>query len=150
MPTLSPYAYESQFNVACKSRLRAAGVTNAFHARDLGTLPDSRIVVESSGFARASGHMSQGQDGQFRYDHHAGTVTFIITTPRTATGREQHDAWLGLVRETFLPARRPLDGMPYQIMRFEETSGSVTYIQDGERDRSELVFSAEFGLRPGT
>lgn len=150
MPALSIHAYEAQFNATCKARLTAGGVDPAYSADDLDELPPQRVVVEASGFVDASNHMSPGPSGRLRYDNKGGTVLFIITTPRTAEGRAQHTQWIGLVRELFEPDKRPLAGMPYQIMRFQETSGSVLYINEGERDRSELVFAAEIGLRPGT
>jgi hypothetical protein len=149
-PPLPIHAYEPQFNAACKARLTAGGVDPAYSADDLVDLPAQRVVVEASGFSRASNHVSPGPSGRLRYDNKSGTVLFIITTPRTAEGRLKHHEWLGLVRELFEPDKRPLAGMPYQIMRFEETGGSITYIKEGERDRSELIYAAEIGIRPGT
>jgi hypothetical protein len=147
---LSLYAFEDQFHAAVVARLKAAGVEDAFPALDLGAdAPAARIVVEATGFARASGHMGAGPAGELRYDHFGGQVNITIITPRRDDGPATHARWLGLVRELFLPSRRPLAGMPYQIMRFEESGGSVTRVQDGERDRSELVFEAEIGLRAG-
>lgn len=147
---LSPYAFEDQFHAACVARLLAGGVASAYAARDQGAdAPAERIVVEASGFVRASGHMGRGPAGEWRYDHFGGQVSFAIVTTRRGDGPATHARWLGLVRELFLPSRIPLAGLPYQMLRFEESSGSVTYVQDGERDRSELVFDVEIGLRAG-
>ena len=148
----SVFAFEALFALGGAARLRAAGVEHAYDAQAAETLPPeitSKIVVEASGFVRASLHKGLGPDGRLRYDHHTGQVTFILSTPRDAAGVARHRAWLALMRETFLPARAPFATLPYQIMRFEETGGSITFVQDGERDRSELVFLAEIGLRPG-
>jgi hypothetical protein len=158
MPLLSAYSFEAQFHAACVARLRAlipavSGVERVWDARSADLLPaaaTAKIVVEASPFARASGHMSPGTDGRLRYDHFRGQITITLSTEKTTAGGELHDQWLGLVRECFLPERQPLAAMPYQILQFEETGGSITYIADGERLRSELVFTAEIGLRPGS
>jgi hypothetical protein len=143
-------AFESLFHAAAKGGLTAAGITPAYHARDITTdLPASRVVLEASGFARASGHMGTAQGGQLFYDHHRGQLTYIVTTPRTAAGALQHDAWLGAVRAFNLRARQSFAGLPYKILKLEESPSSLTYINEGERDRSELIYDLEFSIPGG-
>lgn len=140
--------FETTFHVSGKALLTAEGIVPAYHARELGDLPPARVVVEASSFTRASTHQAQAVGGQWFDDHHTGQLQFIITTPRTAEGAAVHSAWLGRVRAMNQRARQAWTGLPYKILKLEETGASITYIRDGERDRSELVYEVELGI-PG-
>lgn len=143
-------AFESVFHAACRSAMQAAGITPAYDARDLGgDAPASRVVVEASGFARASGHMAFDAERQPFHDHYRGQLTYTITTPRTAPGVAQHDAWLAAIRALHERPRQTFARLPYKILKLEPGPGSITYVNEGERDRSELVFDVELGLPGG-
>lgn len=143
-------SFEATWHAGGKAALTAAGITPAYHARDVtAELPASRVVLEASGFARASGHMGTAQGGQLFYDHHRGQLTYIVTTPRTTAGVLQHDTWIGQVRALNLRARQTFAGLPYKIMKLEESPSSITYINEGERDRSELIYDVEFSIPGG-
>lgn len=148
---MSPSAlldFETVFHTAGKALLTTEGIAPAFTARELGERPPAHVVMEASGFVRASGHMGRAKGGQWFYDHHVGQLQYTLTTPRTAEGVALHGAWIGRLRALHQRARQAWAGLPYQITKLEETSGTLTYIREGERDRSELVFAVEFGI-PG-
>ncbi len=141
--------FESRFHTAALAALLAEGISPAYSARDLTPdLPPARVVVEAGGFARASGHMAFAADGSPFYDHYTGQLAYTLTTPRTPAGVAVHAAWLGRVRALHQRARQAIAGLPYGIVKMEDTGGSITYIRDGERDRSELLYTVEFGI-PG-
>lgn len=142
-------AYEARLQAAAVALLTSAGATPAFGGTDTEeSLPASRVVAEVTSGGRASGHMGFDRAGQPFYDHQSATLTFIVTTPITSEGVARHGVLLGLIRDTFRRGKGALQDAPYKIMRLEETSGSITYIREGERHRSELQFTVEFGI-PG-
>lgn len=143
------FAFESVFHAAGKAALTAAGVSPAYHARELVDLPAARVVVEASGFARASGHMAFDAQRQPFYDHRGFRLTYTITTPRTAEGVARHDAWLASIRALHERPRQTFAALPYKLIKLEPSDSSLTYIQEGERDRSELIWEGELGIPGG-
>jgi hypothetical protein len=140
--------FEHNFSDAGKAALLAVGITPARSFEELGDLPANRVVAEPSAFTRASGHMAFAANRQPFYDHFTGTLTFIVTTKRDETGPALHREWLGKIRALMTRPRQAFKGLPYKIIKLEDGAGSITNVNDGERDRSELVYTIELGI-PG-
>lgn len=147
------YEFEDRYYDVLIPALTAAGITPVYSARALGDLPVSRVVVEAGSFGIASAHMAYAVDGTPFPDHYKGTLSIIITTPRTTAGIAQHRTWLGAIRNLFRQPRTLFASasgvLPYALIHCEETDGQVSYIRDHERDRSELTYAVEHGI-PGT
>lgn len=142
--------FEPALESTAQADLIAQGATATYTRLDLTSdLPANRIVVEASGFVRASEQMGQSVDGEWFYNHYRGQLQFSLTTKRDNDGPALHRQWLGLVRDRLSRPRQILTGFPFDILRVAESTASVTYLNEGDRDRSDLVFDIELAI-PGT
>lgn len=143
------YQFEANITAAAVGALKAAGVTPVHSAHDTtADLPKERVDIEASSFSRASAHIDFAKNGRTFYNHFQGQLRFIVTTKRDATGPAAHAAYLGEIRALCDMARQALVVEGYRFIRIQESSGSITYINEGERDRSELLFDLELSI-PG-
>lgn len=117
---------------------------SADFATDAEGVELARIAVEASPFVRASGQMCFTAQGIPFYNHFRGQLAFELTTPR-AGGSARHHAWIGLVRRLFNDAAVP-DFGPYCLLEIEESAGTITFVKDGERDRSSLVYTLQLTI----
>ena len=143
------FQFEKNIDTGVIAGLTALGATPVFAARDdEASLPSDRIVVDSSPFTRASEQQDFCKAGVPFYNHFSGKTSIIITTKRNPASAAQHDAWIGLVRRFFSAPQADVRILPYDILSIKDSGGSVTFLKDGERDRSELNFEIELGI-PG-
>jgi hypothetical protein len=147
----SLYDFEPAYRAAMLAALRSAAVPadQSYDAlADTASLPAARIVVEASGFARASARKGLSRQGRYFDNHFSGQLTFTVTTPRSGGGPALHRHWVALIRALCSAPQQPFARLPYQIHRLVPSGSTLTYINEGERDRSELVFDVEHGI-PG-
>lgn len=143
------YKFEPRIRSACVASLKARAIENVFDADDTSAdSPKNRLVVEASGYTRASNHKDIAKNGRAFFNHYTGQVRFIITTKRDTEGTAKHEAYLGAVRSLMDTARAALAVEGYCFLPFTENAGSVTYINEGERDRSELIYDIPLSI-PG-
>jgi hypothetical protein len=105
-----------------------------------------RIVVHTTPFLKASGQMAMSVQGVPFYNHFRGSLMVELTTPR-AGGATLHHEWIGLCRRAFSAAALP-NFAPYDVLQIEEAAGSVVLVKEGERDRSQLVYTMQLAI-PG-
>lgn len=147
------YQFDLRNETSLKSALVALGAALPVYARLEATeeLPRAYITIEASPFTPASEQLAFSADLPplpFR-NHYSGQVRFEIQTPRNdPASAAAHHASLGLVRQMLGQLGANITIAPYEILDVQETSGSLTMIRDGERDRSTLVFDVQLGI-PG-
>jgi hypothetical protein len=101
------YQFEPRLRAAAVAALKARGHPFVYDALDLTqdqTTPEAEppivnnLVVEASGFTRASNHMDFAKNGRPFFNHYNGQLRYIIQTKRDAAGTAAHTRYLGAVR----------------------------------------------------
>lgn len=144
------YAFEETTERGIAASLRTLGAANVYESQAGAEFAPvvARLVVEASAFTQASNQLGWSRQGLAFHNHHRGTVTLEINTPRTG-GATYHKAMLGLVRRLFSEASGGLRLPPYDVLRAAEAPGTVLYQKDGERDVSRLLYTLEVFIPSG-
>lgn len=154
MSTLTPQfllRFERNAERSVAGALQARGAAPVYERMGPEEFPDDevgRIVVVGIPFSQASNQMGFSAQRVPFFNHYRGQVSVEIRTRRDDAGSALHRAWLGLVRAYFCDANGGLTLFPYDVLEVEEAAGNTTYVKDGERDRSTLVFNLQI-LIPG-
>lgn len=146
----SLYAFEQTAERGIAASLRTLGASNVYESMGSAEFAPvvARLVVTAGAFSQASNQLGWSRQRLAFFNHHKGTVTLEINTPRTG-GEAYHRAMVGLVRRLFSAASGGLAMPPYDVLSATESAGNSLYQKDGERDVSRLTYALELLIPSG-
>lgn len=142
-------AFADNVNAAAHAGFVADGLP-AYGHRMAEELPNERLDLISTGFAKASEQMIQDVNGTWHDNHFAGQTTVTIITPRgDPEAKARHRAHVG--RATYLLSREAqlftAARLPYYEMLSSELVSSNSYEDEAtDTDRTELTFAQQIGI----
>lgn len=148
--------FEKNVEESAVALLASLGITAVYERFDEDDAPPANmVVIVASPFERASEHMGLSADTVpvWFFNHFKGNLTYRVTSVRNEAGIAFHRDVISKIRAAHAAEINPFDpspSLPYQVMRCIESAGTYTYLKNGDRDRSEMVFELEIGIRGDT